>query len=430
MRHLQMRILKALAICLAVLMGYLHADAEDFQEGLPPYKMIRSLQAVQDSIANGDTGAVDMQRFMLSVIDRSLLNADPSVFDDTRNVDAALIYAMSGGNPATLYTLISRDVAGHFDNRVTDALVQYFNGKGASAKKTLDQTVPEYRTTAIGPYLALVAANAVMQQYPAKALEYFDWARLVLPGTIVEEAALRRSLVITVKNDMVMKSKVFFRRYFQRFPLSPYSSQVADLFVEYLATNFGLITSGDIVELLAPLSDDRRQAVYLRIAKRAALDGQHELGQFAATHVLELQPDETSGVNRLARLYLGLSTLPAGEVQQADEILSRLSNDMLGPQERRLRNAATYVLDEILRPIPAESLTQAPVDNLHADTQAAFDRGEGMASDMPIAPPGLGGEQTAHDVPMKGLDPQVTTFIKTGRDKLANIDALLGKDGE
>lgn len=418
-----------IAVCLTVVIAAAESRADDFQEDLPPYKMIRSLQAVQDSVAKGDMSAVEMQRFMLGVIDKTLRSADQSVFDDPRNVDAALVYAMSGGNPETLNILIGKDVSGHFDNRVTDALVQYLNGKGSMAKQVLEETVPEYRATDIGPYLALVAANSLMQKYPKKALEYFDWARLILPGTIVEEAALRRSLTIVVKGKMIDKARVYFRRYFQRFPLSPYSSQVADLFVQFLSDSYGPVTQDDIVELLRPMPDNRKTAIYLRVARRASLDGQHELGQFAAARVLELDPDEASGVNRVARLYLGMANLPAGETAQAGDLFSGLTNDMLGPQERRLRNAAEYVLDEIMRPIPAESLTQAQADRFEADNPSVHAQGNHMPAGEPDGEAGVG-HMADSGAPTDKLEPQLKKFIASGREKLSAIDALLGKDGQ
>ncbi|URK88518.1 hypothetical protein LP421_15445 [Rhizobium sp. RCAM05350] len=41
-------------------------------EDLPPYKMLRSLQAIQDAIVLGDHSAAEMQRFMLAAIDKRL----------------------------------------------------------------------------------------------------------------------------------------------------------------------------------------------------------------------------------------------------------------------------------------------------------------------------------------------------------------------
>ncbi|MDP2734372.1 MAG: chemotaxis protein, partial [Hoeflea sp.] len=78
-------------------------------DALEPYKLIRSLQFVQDSVVQGDHPAMEMQRFLLDVIDKRLRQAEQQVFDDPRNVDAALIYAMSGGNPETLEILAVGD---------------------------------------------------------------------------------------------------------------------------------------------------------------------------------------------------------------------------------------------------------------------------------------------------------------------------------
>ncbi len=135
---------------------------------------------------------------MLGTIDQRLRSVDPSVFDDDRNVDAALIYAMSGGNPQTLEYLIARDVNGYFDNRVTDVLRKYLSGKGLLVAKSLVDIANEYQDKKIGPYLALVAGNVMVAQNPTEALKLYDQARLAAPGTIVEEAALRRSVAICV----------------------------------------------------------------------------------------------------------------------------------------------------------------------------------------------------------------------------------------
>ncbi len=120
----------------------------------------------------GDSSAGEMQRFMLSTIDERLRTADKSVFDDSRNVDAALIYAMSGGNPATLEYLMSRDVNGNFDNRVADVLRKYLNGKGLLVVNTLADIAKEYRDKKIGPYLSLVAANVMSAKNPRRPLSF------------------------------------------------------------------------------------------------------------------------------------------------------------------------------------------------------------------------------------------------------------------
>ncbi len=72
------------------------AKQDDIDPTLPIYKLVRSLEDVQDKIVGGDLKAVEMQRFMIGMIDRRLRTAGPDDFNDLRNVDAAMIYAMSG----------------------------------------------------------------------------------------------------------------------------------------------------------------------------------------------------------------------------------------------------------------------------------------------------------------------------------------------
>ena len=182
--------MKPLKVSSLVLAGFLcttsaPAGAQDAVE-LAPYAMLRSLQFVQDSVVRGDHSAGEMQRFMLGTLDNRLRTINPSEYRDPRNVDAAMIYAMSGGNPATLEYLASRDVDGNFDGRVADVLRKYLGGKGTLVAKSMAQMAQEYRDQKIGPYLALVSGNVAVAKDPKAALVHYDWARLTAPGTIVE----------------------------------------------------------------------------------------------------------------------------------------------------------------------------------------------------------------------------------------------------
>lgn len=358
------RFLTFAAVCLVLGIGLAaraeEAKQEDIDPTLPIYKLVRSLEDVQDKIVAGDIKAVDMQRFMIGMIDRRLRTAGPDEFSDLRNVDAAMIYAMSGGNPATLDTLISHDARGNFDTRLTNALLMYLGGKGGSANKTLDEIVPEYKSTAIGPYLALVAANVVMQKKPDIALKYFDWARLALPGTIVEEAALRRSLIITVKQNNIESSIRFARLYLSRFPNSPYAAQVAEQLVALIDAHYDKIGNDRIAQTLVWLDPPRQQEIYLRIARKAAVTGRFDFAHWAAGNALALSNGKDDNPAKLAQLYLNLSSVPTADIAEVKSAFAKIPDELLGPDERRLRDAGAFILSEVERPATLESLTQAP----------------------------------------------------------------------
>lgn len=413
----------------------LRAESPD---DLAPYKMIRSLQYVQDTVALGDHSAMEMQRFLLTTIDERLRTAAPSIFEDPRNVDAALVYAMSGGNPETLELLLARDVAGHFDSRITDALRNYLSGRGSQTVKSLAELFPEYKRSRIGPYLALVSANSVIRKDPALALRYFDWARLVAPGTIVEEAALRRSIHIASEAGWVGRSMGYANRYARRYLRSPYASQFADLFVKLAVDHFDAIEEKDILEILSFMDVPRQREVYLRMARLAAISGKNRLASLAADRAQVLAGEGESVPKVLADLYSGLASVPSADVGAAMETIMAIPDEKLSVKDRALKAAARAVAEEVLR-VPTLETAAEEREEKAAPVQARSDAGltEAEAADR-MMDPRAGGEETAAAPLAKaepekregtGIDPAFDAFVSTGRSKLDEIDALLKGEG-
>jgi len=398
----------------------LNAAAQD--EGtLAPYIMLRSLQFVQDTVVVGDHSAGEMQRFMLNKIDQRLRSAPSSIFDDPRNVDAALIYAMSGGNPATLEYLVERDISGNFDTRVADALRKYLAGKGTLIAASLGDMAAEYRDQRIGAYIALVSGNVTVPKDPTGALVFYDMARLAAPGTIVEEAALRRSVAIAVDADLVDKGLAYARKYARRFLHSPYAGQFADFFVQLVVEHYPKVGEADIDGTIEFMDAERRREVFLRIARSAAVGGKNELARLASGKAAGL----SGSPETLARLYSGLANIPTPNVGAAVEGLSQISDEQLSPRDQALRQAARVVAEEVLRQPVAESLAQDRERTMLTTPDA----------DIAIASPGddvPGSAEAASPVAVSSnvkMDPELQTFVETGRSKLSAIDDLLKEEG-
>lgn len=439
-----LKVFRTLLLC-ACMGGALPAGlayGED-AENLPPYKMLRSLQHIQDSIVLGDHAAAEMQRFMLGAIDKRLRDADTATFDDPRNVDAALIYAMSGGNPETLAYLVSHDINGNFDTRVTDALGHYLGGKGGLVVEKLAKTIPEYKNARIGPYLFLVLGNATAQQDPKASLKYYDWARLVAPGTNIEEAALRRSLALAVRLKNVDKGFSYSLSYARRFLTSPYASQFADIFVELAVDNFNPQTEEKLQEILSFMDTRRQREVYLRIARRSAIAGMGTLTRLATERAQSLTTGQDDAQpEALASLYSGLVDVPSDGILKAVEEINAIPDDKLSSRDRALRNAAQAVAEAVLRRPTAESLTQATAPKTEPEAVAEDSSQPTGSGDSPFAAPETAkasqpseqkaGEQKAGDQTVgeqvaaaEPDDPAFNTFMNAGRSKLEEIDSLL-----
>jgi chemotaxis protein MotC len=402
----------------------LQSRAQQSPDSLEPYQMLRSLQFVQDSVVMGDHSAGEMQRFMLGTIDRRLRTINSKVFDDPRNVDAALIYAMSGGNPATLEYLVSRDTAGNFDTRVADVLRKYLSGRGLLVANSLSTMVPEYKEQRIGAYLALVAGNVMIAKDPKQALGFYDWARLIAPGTIVEEAALRRSVAVAVEGDHVDEAMSYSRRYARRFTHSPYAGQFADLFVQLVVKNFGRITEEDIESALEFMDDDRAQEVYLRIARQATINGNAALAGMAAERAKERGKDRPSRGGSVAKLYSGVAELSMGRIDGVVETLRDLPEEGLTAEDRALRDAARRVAEQVLQTPTEASLEQD--EGATIENQISAEKTSALAGHDAAGKSSAGMEPATGKAQM--LDPDFKTFVDRGRSRLSAIDALLKEE--
>lgn len=433
MARRQHRRLRLAALGLAMLSPVVgHAQDKD---DLQPYKMLRSLQFVQDSVVLGDHSAAEMQRFMLGTIDERLRTVDPSVFDDERNVDAALTYVMSGGNPQTLEFLVAHDTNGYFDNRVTDVLRKYLSGKGLLAANTLVETAKEYHDKKIGPYLSLIGGNVLIASKPVDALALYDQARLEAPGTIVEEAALRRSVAICVETNLVDKGLEYSQRYVRRYLHSPYASQFADLFVKLVVAHDHDVKPEDVVDILAFMDDARQREVYLRIARAAAIAGKSELARVAVGQVQRLSAGTDNTFGQLAGLYGGMANIPTDAIEKATRDISDIADGQLTPRDQALQQAARSVAEQVLRAPDAASLTQASNPNT-ANEEITSQQGVAAAAAQLGASPAPVGSSLAMTPASDGAKAQkeadslFSSYVTTSRSKLDEIDGILAKEGK
>jgi chemotaxis protein MotC len=430
---------RALRIRLAVAVGLALAApaaprAEDAAASAPPYLLVRSLQTIQDKVIAGDIESLEVQRYLLTEIDRRLRTVDMAVFEDPRNVDAALIFAMSGGNPQTLDILAERDVEGNFDNRVTSILRRYLSGRGSTAIKQLKEVVPEYRFSRIGPYLELIGANALMETETDAALKFFDWARLESPGTIVEEAALRRSLAITSLKGDAKRALPYARRYARRFMASPYASQFADIFVSLAIEQKQALPPPEIKAVLSLIERKRQREIYLRLGRRAAINGDKPLAEFASQEARRLSRSDDTGQLALAELYTGLVNVPTDGIEKVLQKLNEIPDQSLSSKDRFLRDAARVVAEEVLKPPGEDSLRQVEremVDKEYRDMMSERVSKAAGKTVTSLQTPIANGEDLPVETRMQALDSRIKgieDFVSVGRSKLKDIDALLSTE--
>ncbi|WP_246727896.1 chemotaxis protein [Chelativorans sp. Marseille-P2723] len=321
--------------------------------GLEPYQMIRSLQLMQDRIADGDHAALPMQSRLLAIVDRRLRDMAPEKFEDRRNLDALLIYGASGGNPETLEAVFSRLQPGEADRRLNEGLTHYARGDLAAARELLASVDLDTMEPRLAAPLALVLGSLFTQQDPAEALRLFDQARLLSPGTLIEEAALRRSVAVSAE----MKDEERFARasiqYVNRFLRSPYANQFAEAFVSGIIAFEGQVDLSMVEEVASNMRPDQAQVIYLRIARQSAIEGYHRLLAFASENAEKYAAEEQEDPR--ATLYANLALVASANVDAVLGTLEKIDDERLSESDRKLLRAARKIAGDILAS-PVEGL--------------------------------------------------------------------------
>ncbi|MER9436988.1 chemotaxis protein MotC [Mesorhizobium sp. M7A.F.Ca.US.010.02.1.1] len=380
-----------------------HPSTGFAQDTLQPYQLVRSLQLIQDRIAAGDHAALPMQAKLLEMADARLRAANAEDYKDPKNFRALLVYGMSGGNPVTVEAATSRATTDPQSLAIAKGVIDYLNGRPGEAIEALRPIDPMALPPDLGAFLALVKGSLLAGDQPATALRLLDEARLLSPGTLVEEAALRRSVGLAVAQGDAARFALASTQYVERYLYSPYASQFADSFVSGVIALHMSISQDKLGDITSMMDPEREKVIYLRIARRAAIDGLNDLSAFASARAEQGRDGNTNQDDPRALLYASLSTVTSGTIEDVRAKLGKIDRSRLSEGDRALLDAAQAIAGEVVapptalpaeKPAPVPAAAAQPVPEI-ATAQGADDSGlppvEGAISEQPAVTAASGG---------------------------------------
>ncbi len=324
---------------------------------LEPYQLMRTLQMVQDRIASGDHAAMPMQRKLMALIDDRFSKGTREPVSGERNLDAFLIYAMSGGNAETVSAIMPQ-LAGH-ETRQKIALgtLHYLRGQTRSAAKILMDVNPMHIESDVGAYLALVRGSLINDSDVKDLVRNLNYARLLAPGTLVEESALRRLLALYGRardaERFVRTSEIYARRFLR----SPFAGQFADAFVSGIVAMDARIGENEIREITETIPDKYRKALYMRLARLATLEGKTKL----LARTLDVlrgpdtgQDDKPATMDERSRLYAAIASIGDGDSEALKQELLKIDPARLPKEDRAILSATLALHEAIVDPSAAK----------------------------------------------------------------------------
>ncbi|WP_441278801.1 chemotaxis protein [Tardiphaga sp. 172_B4_N1_3] len=343
---------RIIAATLLVCLGSAHAQSADDQMR-EPYQMVRSLQMLQDQIARGDLDAHNSQPALLKRLGENFLKADAAVWKEPRNSRAAVTFLLSGGSPQVVASLRSRNVL-NIDETIVDGAIAYVEGRTDEAKSKLANIKPRSLPAALGAEIALVQSALVAQDDLKVAIALLDEVRLMMPGTLVEEAALRREIFIVGQDDDFDKFEALAVRYFRRYRHSIYAGNFRQRFALSVA-RFSFVQRPDrfprLVAVLDHLDRASQRALYLLIARTALVRGKTEMTVLAADRVFALSDDDSAERVR-ARLYRAAARVATSAHSTAIAELEQIDKAKLSERDVELQTAALAIGLNVRKALP------------------------------------------------------------------------------
>lgn len=249
---------------------------------MEPWRAWRSLAILRDELVAGQ----DVRAFeavLLYDLGEALADATPEELGRPRNRDALVAFALSGGDPDRVQRALDR-TAGAIDPTLVAALRRYALGHRTETSGPL-------ATIDASPDLDALIGLATATAPSGDARGDLRRAELAAPGTLMEEAALRRRIALgPLREDEVVEPPALERYllategYFRRFSASPFAGPAMRGAVARLVEVLPDPTEAAVDRLAVALDPARRDAFALELAREALLANRTDLARAALRH--------------------------------------------------------------------------------------------------------------------------------------------------
>lgn len=327
------------------------------QQSPKPYEAVRTLQKLQDAIAQGNADAHAVQDKLIAQTAKQLHGVSPGEWKEPRNFRAAIVFVLSGGPPDSVEHALKTPELSERDKHLLEGAIAFANGKKGKAADLIGHVDPRSLPPALGGHVALVQSMLTGAADKAKMLHALNTARWLMPGTLVEEAALRRAISVSAEMQDAALTDELAQTYMRRFPSSIYAKYFASQFAEILTRAEDAVAAERLARLgtfLEDLPPDFQLAFYLSIAAKAASQGKTALAAASSSIAAKMAPQGSAEKHR-AELYEAATMIVDGRFGDGVRHLQSLDPSKLSPGDAALRDSALAIAQAIRKwPEPAK----------------------------------------------------------------------------
>ena len=314
-----------------------------------PFEIVRSIQAIQDQIVRGNESARGKLPKLIEQMAERLLASGRDVWRQPKNARAAVLYTLSGGQARVIRKAIETGLPPQPELELMRGALAYVEEREAEAKKVFSTIDPKTVAPAIAGHVAMIKAALAAKENPQEAIRLLDLARILSPGTLVEETALRRELVLADEIADIDKFAFLSSEYIWRFPHSAYFESFRQRFVAS-ALHFGLTINPSqfaaLEELVGQIDSVGQLALYLQIARKSIIDGKPGAALFAARKAGALAADASAARAR-ATLYESAALILTDQYEKGLREFESVDPSWLPKQDVQLKELVASLAKQI-----------------------------------------------------------------------------------
>ncbi len=312
---------------------------------------IRALFALQDAAAMGNAESPAVQRALLSQLSQQAASASDDDMSFLTLDMAALV--LSGAHPALAERAAKLPDIRTKTRKLLKGAAHFMRGEATEALTEWGAIETEDFPQHIAGRLSLARA-ILAKEDAAETQAWLEQAIAFMPGTLVEESALRRSTLKFGDEQDVANLWRRAERYMRRFPNSLYAAD----FMQELITKLVQVEAkgkaldrGRVDRLLSRATEETRRAGYMQMSREAAAAKLVDLAEHAARQ-LQNHSEPGSAENRTAVLYQSIFDLGTDGWSDARARLKDVKPDGLPELEGALLAASLAIAEGLAAPPP------------------------------------------------------------------------------
>jgi len=388
-----------------------------------PFKLdalLHSLLQVQDRIAEGDDAALPLQKHIMGLLEAAIDEAGSPDTMSEESVRALLIFGIIGTSKSVLTETLSDKRLPEKYSKLAMAIGTYRKRQRQQALKRFAEIPTSEIDIRLRPYVAFAKGNLMAKRRPVKAEFEYNIIRLEAPGTLLEEATLRRLLSLYLEHDQGQKFTRIAKEYGQRFINSPYREQYLKIIRRGVVKLRRTMTLDDIKSITKSMPPVFQASMYMHLVRSSLTSGHMKLAALAIEEIIALakkSEDVRIEENQLKVLKL-LSKMNSGEPLQLYAEMRQIDRRSLHVDDEKLLRTAEAILESIVGPIDSMGTNSVTRSNA-GEEQTPKEMPEPEAQQ--VSPAQTESAIVEADKKFNAIE----RFIEDAEGRLANIDDLL-----